>query len=411
MTAQPYPAALAPTSDDDDLAAWLRLAEVRGMRVPAALALLRAFGVPQRIFAQTRSDLAAVAGERLASALLQAPGTAFDARAAQAAAWAATGDQHLLTLADPRYPAPLLTIPDPPLLLYMKGQLARFAAPGVAIVGSRHATAQGKATALALACALSEAGLTVVSGLAQGIDGAAHRGALRGPGGTIAVLGTGVDRVYPACHRELAAEIGAQGALVAEWPLGTPPRRENFPQRNRLIAGLSRGVVVVEAAIHSGSLITARLAGEFGRDVLAVPGSIHSPLTKGCHRLIKQGAQLVESAADVFEALGLGAGAAAGGSASGVAAGGTRADTVPSRTPTGGQADGHADGQADGLSPTARRVLTVIGYDPLARDELAGRAALGDPALQAVLLELELAGHISTLPGARVVRMPPLQQV
>src|SRR5690606_23323541 len=223
-----------------------------------------------------------------------------DARIAATLEWAHADGHHLITLSDAAYPRPLLQIGDPPPLLYVRGAPERLSKDLIAIVGSRHATPGGEANAHDFARALADEGLTVCSGLARGIDGAAHRGALEGRAGTLAVVGTGVDRVYPAAHRSLAQAIVARGAVVSELPLGTGVTRANFPRRNRLIAGLSLGVLVVEAAPHSGSLITARHAAEYGREVMAVPGSIHSPVARGCHRLIREGAKLVESAEDVL---------------------------------------------------------------------------------------------------------------
>ena len=221
-----------------------------------------------------------------------------------ALAWLAEPDNRLLTLADNEYPKTLLEISDPPPLLYVKGDISRLNQPCIAVVGSQNATPQGLNTAEAFSHALADAGWCVVSGMALGIDGAAHRGALVGSASTIAVVGTGLDIVYPARHRELAHEIAQKGAMISEFPLGTAPISSNFPRRNRIISGLTRGVLVVEANRHSGSLITARLAGEQGREVFAIPGSIHSPLSKGCHLLIKQGAKLVDSIHDILEELG-----------------------------------------------------------------------------------------------------------
>lgn len=292
-----------PTTVADELAHWLRLASIPGLGASRQRDLLAAFGLPQHIFDAGRSALAAVVGRELADALLAAPDTEAIERGL---AWAQAPGNHILTLADEAYPRSLLDIADPPALLYVKGQPALLQRNGIALVGARSATAQGMANAEAFARALAEQGFAVVSGLALGIDAAAHRGALAaGPegGGTVAVIGTGIDRIYPARNAELAREIATDGAVVSEFPLGTPPLQHNFPRRNRLIAGLAQGVLVVEAAVNSGSLITARLATESGREVYAIPGSIHSPLSRGCHRLIREGAKLVETAEDIFEEL------------------------------------------------------------------------------------------------------------
>ena len=227
----------------------------------------------------------------------------FDAQLDAVIAWRELPGNHVVTLDDPAYPPTLLTMPDPPPLLYIKGRLDRLHTRAVALVGSRSATPQGIEDAERFAHELSQAAVTIVSGLALGIDGAAHRGGLEGVGGTVAVIGTGADLVYPAAHHALAQQIATQGAILSEWPLGTPARAANFPQRNRLIAGLVSGVVIVEAAMRSGSLITARLANEMGRDIFALPGSIHAPLSRGCHRIIKQGAKLVETPDEVLEEL------------------------------------------------------------------------------------------------------------
>ena len=221
--------------------------------------------------------------------------------------WIDQPGNDLLTLADARYPAALLQIADPPLLLYVRGRVELLSHPALAIVGSRSATPAGTRDALAFAETLSNAGLTIVSGLALGIDTAAHRGGLAGASSSIGVVGTGLDRVYPARNRHLAHQLAEDGVLVSEFPLGTPPFPSNFPRRNRVISGLCRGCLVVEAALRSGSLITARQSLEQGREVFAMPGSIHSSLSKGCHWLIKQGAKLVETAQDVLEELGLAA--------------------------------------------------------------------------------------------------------
>ena len=256
----------------------------------------------------------------------------------------------------------------------MKGSAPLLNGKSLAIVGSRNPTPQGEANASAFAAELAAAGLSIVSGLALGIDAAAHRGAMKAGGHTIAVIGTGADRIYPARNRELAHAICEHGAILSEFPLGTPPLPGNFPRRNRLIAGLSRGCLVVEAAARSGSLITARLAADFGREVFAIPGSIHSPLSKGCHQLIRQGAKLVESAQDVLEELGW-------------------ASATASALPAASAAQG-----TDAL-------LMALGHDPCTIDVLAARAGLTPDALLAMLLQLELEGHVASLPGGRYQRL------
>jgi DNA processing protein len=285
--------------------------------------------------------------------------------------WAARAGHALLTLADTEYPQQLLEIPDPPALLYVTGDVKLLSSSALAVVGSRNATPQGMKNAQSFARTLSEAGLAIVSGLALGVDSAAHRGGLEGRGSTIAVLGTGIDIVYPGRNQALAEEIASRGALVSEFALGAPPNAANFPRRNRLISGLARGCLVVEAALDSGSLITARLAAEQGREVLAIPGSIHSPLSKGCHALIKQGAKLVESAQDVLEELG-----------------GARA---PEPTPSG--------------SGASHDLLDKMGFDPLDIDELIARSGLTTEVVSAILLQLELEGKIASLPGGLYQRI------
>ncbi len=352
--------------DPDELAAWLRLLLTDGVGRASARRLLAAFGSPQAVFDARPAAWAEVLGQARAQALAKPPAD-LDERIAATTAWHAQGDdRRLIALGDPHYPALLLQTADPPLLLFAQGDPARLRSPALAIVGSRNPTAQGRDNAQAFAAALSDAGWTIVSGLALGIDGAAHEGALQGASGTIAVIGNGPDRVYPARHRALSHRIAAQGLLLGEYPPGTPPLPEHFPQRNRLIAGLTRGTLVVEAALRSGSLVTARLAAECGREVFAIPGSIHSPLSRGCHALIRQGAKLVESAQDVLEELGQRPPAAE-----------TSDDTGPSDDP----------------------LLEALGHDPATLDALSARTGWPIDRLNVRLLELELDGEVARLPG------------
>jgi len=368
-----------------DLASWLRLSFVPGLGPARQRTLLAAFGLPERLFAASRTAIASVVGAKLADALLATPDAA---RIEATLAWAAEPGNHLVTLADAAYPRALLDIADPPLLLYLKGDPALLGAPALAIVGARSATPQGVANADAFARALGEAGLTIVSGLALGIDAAAHRGALATRAGrTVAVIGTGADRVYPARNQALARQIAERGVIVSEYPLGTPALAHNFPRRNRLIAGLARGVLVVEAALGSGSLITARLASESGREVFAIPGSIHSPLARGCHRLIRDGAKLVETASDVLEEFGWGL--------PGHASAAAHEGGAPPREPAG----------AAPVETAHTHVLTALGHDPVDIDTLAGRCGLTVDALYAILLALELDGHLTPLPGGRFQRL------
>lgn len=287
-------------------------------------------------------------------------------------AWLAQPGHHLLTLGDAHYPAPLLQTADPPLMLYVQGRTEVLNHPKMlAIVGSRNPTPQGERNAQQFAQALAHSNVCVVSGLALGIDAAAHNGALDGAGLTVAVVGTGLDTVYPRRHEALAVRIAEHGAIVSEYPLGTPPLAANFPQRNRIISGLSQGTLVVEAAVRSGSLITARLATEQGREVFAIPGSIHAPQSRGCHALIRQGAKLVESAQDILEDLRM-------------AEPGTATEPV-------------IPDDADGL-------LAAMGFDPVGLDALQARTGLDTATLQTRLLEMELDGWVARLPGGLLQR-------
>ena len=320
-------------------------------------------------------------------------GVPFDDYIEAAFVWAAEPGNHILTLADATYPQALLTMPDPPPLLYAKGRLELLQARAVAIVGSRHASPQGLEDARRFARVLSDAGLAVVSGLALGIDASAHRGALEGVTGTVSVIGTGADLVYPAAHHTLAHEIAREGAMLSEWPLGTPARSANFPQRNRLIAGMSGGVLIVEAAMRSGSLITARLANEMGRDVFAIPGSIHAPLSQGCHRLLKQGAKLVETPEDVLEEFGFSPATARAAS--------TAARRARPRPVSASWASARADEADSAIDGDASRVLDALGHAPATLEILAMRTDLDGAALQGALLQLELSGHVAALAGGR----------
>ncbi|PXW29572.1 DNA-processing protein DprA [Paraburkholderia caballeronis] len=390
---------------DDELAAWLRLSIARGLKPAALRAMLAAFGLPQHVLAQSFDALASVAGTDAAHAALAPAAPDFAAQLAALREWCAQPGNTLLTLGDPAYPPRLLTMPDPPPLLYIRGRLEPLHARSVAIVGSRNATPQGLEDAGHFAHALSDAGVTVVSGLALGIDGAAHRGALDWAGGTVAVIGTGADRVYPASHYALATRIAHEGAILSEWPLGTPARSSNFPQRNRLIAGLVEGVLVVEAAMRSGSLITARLANEMGRDVFALPGSIHAPLSRGCHRLIKQGAQLVETPEEILETLRMAIQQPPGTTTRDAAA--ARRGTPPREPPAAASTGGDdAPPPNHGVEPDtdASQLLAALGYSPATLEILAERTDMPESRLQGTLLRLELAGHVTALPGGRFVR-------
>jgi len=329
--------------------------------------------------------LRCVVGSKTARLLLEADNSQAVAAARQ---WAQASDQHIVTLADTAYPRALLDIADPPTLIYVRGRLDLLQRPALAIVGSRNPTPQGIKNAENFSAALAQSGLIIVSGLALGIDTAAHQAALSVQGDTIAVIGTGIDRIYPARNLDLARKIVKQGCIISEFPLGTPAVAYNFPRRNRLISGLARGVLVVEAAAESGSLITARLAGEQGKEVFSIPGSIHSPQARGCHKLIKQGAKLVETVQDILEEL-----------------------------------DWHDQysekDQASAFSPPAPSVtatvqetrtdtdelLALIGFDPCSIDELAARSGLSIEILSQQLLQLELDGRLANLPGGRFQRI------
>jgi DNA processing protein len=352
--------------DRDELAAWLRLIDSPGVGPIRARELLAAHGSPQAV---------------VAADLLGAEPDDLQEQVERAWQWLQATDapqpRALITLGDPDYPAALLETADPPLLLYAVGRIELLQAPAVAIVGSRNPTPQGLLDARDFGAALSAAGLTVVSGLALGIDGAAHEGALTHVASTIAVLGTGIDRIYPRRHEALARRIAAEGLLLSENALGALPLEHHFPRRNRIIAGLGLGTLVVEAALQSGSLITARLAVEAGREVFAMPGSIHSPLARGCHALIRQGAKLVETAQDVLDELRW---------------------TPPAPPVAAPAAVAAADEAPDAL-------LAALGHDPLTLDELANRTGIAPATLSVRLLQLELDGRVARLPGQRFQRL------
>ncbi|MBE7939399.1 MULTISPECIES: DNA-processing protein DprA [Ramlibacter] len=371
--------------DRSSLAGWLRLLLTPGLGRSTARRLLAAFGLPDAVFEADTEALQALLGSSLARSLAQVP-EALGPAVEDTLAWLAQppgaaspqASRAVIALGDPLYPPLLLATEDPPLLLFAQGRLDRLQTPGgwpraVAIVGSRNPTAQGADHGLAFARSLAQAGLCVVSGMALGVDAAAHEGALQGGAAgalrTVAVLGTGLDRVYPARHADLAARIADQGLLLSEFLLGTPPLAQNFPQRNRIISGLAQGTLVVEATLRSGSLVTARMAAEQGREVFAIPGSVHAPQSRGCHALIRQGAQLVETAQDVLDGLHV-------------------------QAPPGAAA-------APAPSPGVRRdpVLEVLGHDPMSLDGLVARCGWPASALLPRLLELELEGRVARLPG------------
>ncbi len=357
----------------DEKSLWLSLKKIPGLGSAGIIKLLQKFSEPEHIYAASYSDLKSVVPENIASQIRNGP----DRDAIRADLdWLAQDNNHLITLADESYPTALLEISDPPPLLYAKGDLSTLNLPSIAIVGSRNASIQGEKNAENFAQALAESGLCIISGMALGIDGAAHRGALKVQDGkTIAVVGTGLDIVYPSKHRELAHQIASQGLILSEFAIGTPSRPENFPRRNRIISGLSLGCLVVEANIQSGSLITAKLATEQGREVFAIPGSIHSPVSKGCHLLIKQGAKLVDTTQDITDEL------------------------AP-----------HLSSLSDNFSLPENtknddEILELMGFEPINIETLMAHTSLTSDALSAKLLMLELENKIASLPGGRYQRI------
>ncbi len=351
-----------------ELASWLALNQIPGLGNEGLRRLLQAFGAPANIYATPARTLKQVVPPAVAETIARGWD---EAALAPVTRWLEDPRNSIVTLADPDYPQALLQIPDPPLLLYVKGRRELLNHPALAIVGSRNATAQGLSNAEAFAQAASAAGLCIVSGMAHGIDTAAHRGGLRGQGSSIGVVGTGLDKVYPAANRELAHQLAQEGALISEFSLGTPPLAGNFPRRNRIISGLSLGCLVVEASLQSGSLITARMALEQGREVFAIPASIHSPQAKGCHYLIKQGAKLVECAQDILEELGH-----------------FSSGSIPQT-----------------IAPANHTLFEHLGFDPIDMDQLSQRSGLTIEALSAILLQLELDGSVATLPGGMYQRI------
>lgn len=405
-----------------ELRDWLRLQLTPELPRRSARQLLASFGSPSALFQAEPAALEAAGGPTLPGIVGQLPPD-WTARIERIERWIDGGTEvrprFILTLGDPAYPPRWLDSPDPPLLVFAEGRIELAARDSVAVVGSRHPTPQGLDNARSFARDLGERGWTVVSGLAMGIDGAAHEGAMDTPGGTVGVIGCGPDIVYPARHRSLYERITERGLLLSEFAPGTPPRPGHFPQRNRLIASLARGTLVVEAALQSGSLVTARLALEVGADVFAIPGSIHSPQSKGCHALIQQGARLVESAEDVIGELtampGLSGVRAA---ASPLAA---PAETAPGPGPAKRRAraprtapaeagslpldwtasDPASDPAADRSSVPARHaaLLEAMGYEPVSLDALSARTGWSAADLGVRLLELELEGRVRRLPG------------
>jgi DNA processing protein len=353
---------------DAELASWLKLSQISGLGNEGILNLLSAFGPPSSVLITPVTSLKQFVNQKVASAIASCSDTeTFD----NISAWLDDPHNHIVTLADADYPQALLNLPDPPVLLYVKGRLDLLNHPSVAVVGSRNASVQGIRNAEAFAQALSDVDLCIVSGMAHGIDTAAHLGGLRGKGSSIAVVGTGLDKVYPSANRDLAHQLAVEGTLISEYPLGTPPLAHNFPRRNRIISGLCLGCLVVEASLQSGSLITARMALEQGREIFAIPGSIHAPQAKGCHALIKQGAKLVETPRDILDELRL------------------NLHSV----------------NIDANAPAEHPIFTYLGFDPVDLDNLSQRSGLTVEDLSAILLQLELDGQVATLAGGMYQRI------
>lgn len=359
-------------ADVSDTVLWLGLTYIRGLGHRGFCQLLSAFGSPANIYAASHRALS----EHVSSAIAHEICAGVNHEAiAPSLAWLENSEHnHIVTLADSDYPKALLEIPDPPPLIYAKGQLKWLNSPSIAVIGSRHASVQGEKNAEEFSTALTQHGYCVVSGMALGIDGAAHRGALKGSGATIAVVGTGLDIVYPARHRDLAHKIAEKGLIISEFVLGTPSQAANFPRRNRIISGLSMGCLVVEANVQSGSLITARLAAEQGREVFAIPGSIHSPVSKGCHQLIKQGAKLVDNIQDIIDEFG----------------------DITTFTLSNNTSE-----NTDEPNP----LLDLMGFEPISMEFLVERSGLTSEQLSAMLLVLELESKVATLAGGRYQRI------
>jgi DNA processing protein len=402
-------------SSRESLKAWLRLSLTPGVGNITARALLLRFGLPEAVFEQSTSELQTIVSSAIGQQLRLIPlgledalETTWEWLQTQAdLGTAEVAHKRLLTLADSDYPSSLMLTPDPPCLLYVLGQTQHLhllsppthqAPRAMAVVGSRNPTPQGRLNAHDFAVHLAQAGLTVVSGLALGVDTAAHQGALKGgsseyPLHTVAVVGTGLDRVYPHQNHALALKIAAHGLLISEYPLNTPPLTSNFPQRNRLIAGLSQGCLVVEAAARSGSLITAKQALDLGKEVFAIPGSIHTTVSKGCHDLIKQGAKLVDCAQDILEEL------------KDLPAVDWHTASAPDLLNPPRALEPYLENEQIGTSPL--RVLDYLGQDPVGLDELQIRSGLSTSQLQAELFQLELNGALGRLQGGLYQKLSP----
>lgn len=387
----------ATERDDDERDAWLRLIRAPGLGVQALHGLLDRFGRASAIVERVVRDAsAALAPAAARDWLIRPDQAALDADRR----WLSESGHHLLTWMDDDYPALLREAPRPPAALFVRGDPTVLWRPQIAIVGSRNPTAGGRDNAEAFAAALGRGGLTIVSGLASGIDAAAHEGALRGGASTLAVIGSGPDVIYPPAHAQLFERVAATGAIVSEFPPGTPPRPTHFPQRNRIIAGLSLGTLVVEAALRSGSLITARLATEAGREVFALPGSIHNPMARGCHRLIRDGAKLVETAGEIVDelrplALRLGERLR------------ETLDALQADASTGAT-NGSSPHDPDAIrrlaDPDYQRVWEALGHENVTVDTLTARTGLTAPSISSMLLIMELDGLITVGANGRYGR-------
>jgi len=386
----------------DELAAWLTLMRAPGLHAGLLRPVLERLGVagsnphPGALLQARPAELRAVGTPPALIEWLQNHGTpgndrGDDERLAQDLRWLEAAGHHFIPLGSAFYPALLEHLPDAPLGLFVRGDPATLSLPQLAMVGSRNPTPSGRDTASSFAAYLARCGLTITSGLAVGIDAASHRGALQGGGTTVAVCGTGLDIDYPRENAGLAASIAAQGAMISEFPLGTPPLRHHFSRRNRLISGLSLGTLVVEAATHSGSLVTARLAAEQGREVFAIPGSIHNPLARGCHRLIRQGAKLVETAQDIL------------GELRPLLAGLADTGLTDVKTPSSHAAPA-APGGGRALDKEYEILLDALGFEPASVDVLIARTGLKAEEVASMLLILELEARIESYPGGLYVQ-------
>jgi DNA processing protein len=353
---------------DETLASWLSLNQIQGLGSESFRKLLLTYGTPENIFLAPVSELNRIVKPSISQAI-SAGVNLHDLSHTEL--WLQDPLNHILTIADKNYPQSLLNISDPPLLLFVKGRVDLLNVASLAVVGSRAATPQGLRNAESFAKSSSDSGLCIVSGMALGIDSAAHLGGISGKSSSIAVVGTGLDKVYPSANRDLAHRLSSIGTIISEFPLGTPPLPSNFPRRNRIISGLSLACLVVEASLQSGSLITARMALEQGRDVFAIPGSIHSTQSKGCHSLIKQGAKLVESVQDIFDELG----------------------------------SAFANSSSPPVGLTCHPLFEHFGFEPIDLNSLSERSGLTIASLSSILLQLELDGLISTLPGGFYQRL------